>query len=695
MSRDNERESEKTLLTVLVFALFLALPLGPTALGSGDESQESPSPGSVPWWSTWMYDVNHNRIDDRIEEKMETDPETRIPIFVDYARSPGQNEKEMIENMGFEVSYIAKSVDTIFVENILPTEVPRLLGLSDVVMIELNPPIYRQLDVSCPATKSRDSVYYSPDTAWDLGYTGSDIIIAVLDTGVDDQHESLAGKFVAGVDVSNELLGDQEGNPDDGNGHGTHCAGIAMGSGGNTDDDGNGEPDYMGTAPDAQLIDVKIGTDVGGNVGGAIIRGIDWCIENKDQYDIRVLSISFGSRSDSDGQDATSRAANNGVDEGLVIVAAAGNDGPNNNGFGSPAAADKVITVGAVTDNATISRSDDVIAGYSNRGPRSDDGDDDHKDELKPDLTAPGTDIMSCQYNSVGQVGVGYVENTGTSMACPHVSGIAALMLEANPALTPLEVKTMLRQSSEQRGAVYDSNLSKRYSREYGWGIADAFNAVRLALGGEVPTQIDIAIHTPLPDDVLVNKTYINASVDINQGEVEKVELFINGKLKHSETDTDSISYLWNTRKVRNGEYTINVTATGNDETESLEIRVFVNNTGGGPSDEENDWFADLKDEPVYVAGGVGAIAVVGLLGLTMAKRGKEDDDGSEEPRKMKKRTRGAKKKTAAKKGSKKAKGKTGKKVVKTRTCGNCTNDLTFIEQYDAWYCYECEEYAD
>ena len=704
MSQDNGKKACKTLIATFVLTLFLALPLGPIFLGSGDLAQESSSSDAQPWWKTWSYDTNHNRVDDRVEEKLEADPTARIPIFVDYVHPPGMKEQERIENLGFKVSYIAKSVDTIFVESVLPSEVPRFLELPGVVMVELNPPIHRQLDISCPATKSRPSVYYS-DNAWDLGYTGDGIVIAVLDTGVDDQHESLNGKFVAGVDVSNAGF-NVEGNPDDGNGHGTHCAGIAMGNGGNTDDSGDGEPDYMGTAPDAQLVDVKIGTDVGGNVGGAIIRGIDWCIDNKDQYDIRVLSISFGSTGSSDGQDATSRAANNGVDEGLVIVAAAGNDGPNNNGFGSPAAADKVITIGAVDENVTISRDDDVIDNYSNRGPRSDDGDDDQKDELKPDLTAPGTTIHSCQHSSVGQVGVGYTDKTGTSMACPHISGIVALMLEANPNLTPKEVKTMLRQSAEQRGAPYDRNLSSRYSREYGWGIVDAYNAVRLALGGEVPTQIDIVIKTPSPTEELKNKTYINASVDINQGVVEKIELFINNKRYLSETDTDSISYLWNTRNVRNGEYTINVTATGNSETESLEIAVFVNNTGGGPSDDEGEWFEELDENLVYGLIGVTGIVVIALLGIFIKKRRNDDDDDDdddddgddfsrEKGKKKKKRATQTTKKATSSREARDDDSQEHRKKSQTRLCDSCKNELSFIPQYDAWYCYDCEEYAD
>jgi len=606
---------------------------------------------SEPWWERWMYDKNHNKIDDRIEEKMTSAPHTPIPIFVDYAFPPSEKEKKEIENLGFEVNYIAKSVDTIFVNSILPREVPRLLSLPGIVMIELDPPIYKLLDVSSPAVKARGSPYYSPNTAWDMGYTGKDVVIAVLDTGVDDIHESLNGKFVAGVDVSNPAV-DINGNPDDGNGHGTHVAGIAIGNGGNTDNNGDGEPDYMGTAPDALLVDVKIGTDVGGNVGSSIIRGIDWCIEHKEDYNISILSISFGTTSKSDGQDATSRSANQAVDNGFVVVVAAGNDG--DQGFGSPAAADKVITIGAVDDKATISRKDDTIADYSNRGPRDDDGDDDPYDELKPDVVAPGTDIMSCRYSEIGQAGVGYVEMTGTSMACPHVSGIVALMLEANPNLTPDKIKKILRESAEQRGVPYDKNLSKRYSTEYGWGIVDAYNAVKLALRGEFPTNIDVTIETPADGEEVSNETYINASVEINQGSVETIELFINNKSVAKEENTDHISYLWNTRKVRNGEYLINVTATGGNATASAEIRVFVNNTGEAAQEEEENGLLTFEFLPY--AGGVALTLIFIIVGAVFMKRRKEKK--------------------------------------KRNICKKCGGELSYIKEYDAWYCYQCEEYA-
>ena len=122
-----------------------------------------------------------------------------------------------------------------------------------LALISLAVPHSSALDVSCRAIKARPSDVYSPNTAWELGYTGKGINIAMLDSGVDDGHPSLDGKFVAGAEFtkgSSTKPTDGSYNPDDNSGHGTACAGVAMGT-------GESEGAYMGVAPDAKLIDVK------------------------------------------------------------------------------------------------------------------------------------------------------------------------------------------------------------------------------------------------------------------------------------------------------------------------------------------------------------------------------------------------------------------------------------------------------
>lgn len=364
-------------------------------------------------------------------------------------------------------------------------------------------------DVANPAVKAKQSNEYSPNTAWDIGYTGKGINIAIMDTGVDDAHPSLEGKMLAGVDFTKPEtpLTPRDGtyDPDDTTGHGTTVAGIATGT-------GEPEKKYQGTAPDAMLIDVKIGTIIGIGPGeipylqdiyDSALEGIEWTIKHKDSewqgapednYGIDILSLSWGiypegeaGTGGSDGSDEYSTSLNRLVDAGVVVVVSCGNEGPDNDGLWCMGAASKVITVGATDDKNTIIRTDDVIADYSSRGPRKDNNDDDPYDELKPDVVAPGTNIIQAEYDRIGDgSGNGYGDRgSGTSYASPNVAGVVALMLEANPDLTPTQIKDIFHQTAEQRGAPeypdypYPHN---KWNRSYGYGVVDAYEAVKAAI---------------------------------------------------------------------------------------------------------------------------------------------------------------------------------------------------------------------
>lgn len=421
-----------------------------------------------PWWETWIRDKNHNKIDDLIEN-IPTSQDTVIPIFIDYNRRPTGNDADLLSNFGInsEDVYVAKYIDTVCVDTFARTHIEELTKLPGVVMIELQPEIESCLNVACPAVKARNSIEYSPTTAWELGYTGQGINVALVDSGVDDTiHESLRGKFVGGADYTGPIaLTDV--NPDDNNGHGTHCAGIVMGTGGRSQQ-------YMGVAPNASLVDVK----VTGKAGAGLhhVEGIDWCIQHKTDYNISVISLSQGGTGNSDGQDRSSQEVNAAVDAGIVVVSVTGNDGLNE--MEPLGAADKAITVGAIDDLNTITRTDDTIATFSNYGPRVSDNDADQYDELKPDVVAPGVNIYSAAHNTYGS----YISESGTSMACPFVAGVAALMLNANLNLTPANIKEILHETAEPRGTPYNSQLSTKYNIYYGYGIVDAYGAVKRAL---------------------------------------------------------------------------------------------------------------------------------------------------------------------------------------------------------------------
>lgn len=417
----------------------------------------------MDWWNNWFRDTNNNRIDDLIDQSAGTGVD-EFPVFIDFNRRPTSADLEILEGIGAVPTYTAKYIDTICAENVPFGSIEKIALLPDIVMVELQPEIQSLLDVSSPSIRSGSSVIYSPYSVSNLGYSGNHVVIAIVDTGVDDNlHRALRGSYVGGADLSG-VLDLNNTNPNDEFGHGTHTAGTALGNGGR---DGQ----YVGIAPNASLVDVKISLGLGGD----ILEGIEWTIDNKESKNISVISLSAGSSSGSDGTDAMSRAANRAVDSGMVFMASAGNDG--RNFMISPAAADKVIAVGATSDKSTIDRSDDTIAGFSNYGPRRSDNDEDNMDELKPELVAPGVNIMAPQFDTRDS----YISLSGTSMSCPQVAGTAALMLEANPHLTPLEIRELLIETAESRGSLTKPELSDKYNGKYGFGILDAYGAVKRA----------------------------------------------------------------------------------------------------------------------------------------------------------------------------------------------------------------------
>lgn len=284
---------------------------------------------------------------------------------------------------------------------------------------------------------------------WNLGYDGSGITIAVIDTGIDASHPDLQGKVIGWVDYVNGRS-----SPYDDNGHGTHVASIAAGTGAAS----NGQ--YKGMAPGAKLVGIKVlGADGSGSISD-IIAGVDWAVQNKDKYGIRVINLSLGSSQSSDGTDSLSQAVNNAWDAGIVVCVAAGNSGPDKYTVGSPAAASKVITVGAVDKY-------DVITDFSSRGPTAD-------NRLKPEVVAPGNWIIAARASgtSMGQpINDYYTAAPGTSMATPHVAGIAALILQAHPSWTPDKVKTALIETAD---IVAPSEIA---DIAYGAGRVNAYKA--------------------------------------------------------------------------------------------------------------------------------------------------------------------------------------------------------------------------
>jgi serine protease AprX len=294
-------------------------------------------------------------------------------------------------------------------------------------------------------------------------YTAADTPIAIIDTGIDASHVDFAGgKILAWRD----FISDRP-EPYDDNGHGTHVASIAAGRRG----DGSPRSDAtLGVAPGAALVALKALRANGAGRSSDIAAALQFCIDEREQLGIRVVNMSLGSDGSSNGRDFSSRMVDRAVLAGLVVVVAAGNAGPGPRTIGSPAAAAEAITVGSMADP---NRGGWALSPFSSRGPTAD-------GRVKPDLCAPGEAILAARVGTV----TGYRRHSGTSMATPFVAGVAALMLAANPALTPGEVKAILTRTAVDFGA-------PGQDPEYGFGRVDAYQAIAGAHGvvamGPVP----------------------------------------------------------------------------------------------------------------------------------------------------------------------------------------------------------------
>lgn len=286
------------------------------------------------------------------------------------------------------------------------------------------------------------------------GYTGKGIGIAILDTGISPNNDFLYPKnrILAFKDFINN-----KSKPYDDNGHGTHVAGIAGGSGINS----NGK--YRGIAPDCNFIGVKVLNNEGKGNTSDVLAGLQWVIDNKEKYNIKVANLSIGT-SNTSSNDPLVKAVENMWDSGVIITIAAGNDGPKKHTISSPAISRKVITIGASDDNITANVWGNNLINFSGRGPTL-------ECIVKPDILAPGVNIISCLSNSVSKqsdeiVDKNYFSLSGTSMSTPIVSGAIALLLEKYKDLKPDDVKLMLKKCCK------NLHLPKN---QQGWGLLDVY----------------------------------------------------------------------------------------------------------------------------------------------------------------------------------------------------------------------------
>ena len=527
----------------------------------------------VDWWLRTSMDQNRNGIFDSLE-----DIDYPVGIGLSYSRDITDNDVILLEEMGYEVRDVIHSVDAVLLGIIDPTKIWELSTIEGVVMVERYGQVIFWGDIQTPNIKAEQSEVY-PHTAWNHSpMLGMGVNIAMVDTGVDNEHPGLNQKFVAGYDavcymhtdptciLSGSRETDGSFDPDDGNQHGTACMGMAAATG----LDSNGEQTgFEGSAPNASLIDVRIGTDAGAGpfenylipqeFYESAMNGIQWIIDNKDTawpgvdeslYGIDIISLSWGITSHenggSDGEDMHSRILNEATLAGVTVSVAAGNDGPDNDGLSGMGSSSLSITVGSTDDMNTITRDDDDIASYSSRGPRRDNGDNNPINEMKPDVTAPGTNIIQaeacvtsggCNNLVPGQdaSGNGYTgRGSGTSYAAPAVTGVIALMIEVNPEMGPLAIREVLRSTALRMGPASQPEHDPHWNKDFGWGLVDGHDAVWTAsylnMTGISTSDMNLDLQTHIENITLDGSINTYTGLAWSRGDsMERIEYSVDG----------------------------------------------------------------------------------------------------------------------------------------------------------------------
>jgi len=371
-----------------------------------------------------------------------------------------------------------------FAVNLSKGQIIALSQDEDIKLVEFDALVFPHLDSAqnwFGTAKARTDFGVDGNADGSLAtYSAGDVVIAVLDTGIDPSHVDLdGGKIIAWRDAT--INNDQTGPYDelgDCVGHGSHVASIAAG-------EGQGNPNFKGVAPGAALVGIKVLSLRDVSIKGKplilctaatseIVSGVQWMIDNKATYGIEVANMSVGSAGCSSGTDSLSTIVNSAVSAGIVMTVSAGNEGPGTCTVGSPAAAASAITVGAMSDVTPRASSASFSCGiapyrgfyqvcFSSRGLTFD-------GRLKPDVSSPGGYITAVAAGTVSS----YKELSGTSMASPFTAGLAALMLDANPGLTPAQVKSIIESGSVDWGPA-GKDL------DYGSGRLQGYEAVKTA----------------------------------------------------------------------------------------------------------------------------------------------------------------------------------------------------------------------
>ena len=597
---------KRPLLSVLCFCLMLtpalamAMPVHSTAEETANEA----------WWHTTNMDKNDNKIADMVEkyhdDPLFLDEANTLPLIVDFDHTPTKADIAMLER---EVNYVHQwnlpLIDA--VAGRIPHDmILETTTLPGVVMLEL--------DGILEVQNGDAAVIHEVDLAQQqTGYDGSGVTVAVIDTGIDSLHVGLDDqdddnstndpKVIAFYDAVN--------NPDktngteiqayDDQGHGTHCAGTVAGTGAPT-------YEHPGMAPQAFLVGVKV-LDAGGSGSFAtVMAGMQWTVDHRYEFNIRAASMSLGGPGPiewtSDEEDSVNRYANEMVRAGITMLIAAGNSFASAQ-IGTPGSAEDVITVGALDKNT-------AIAVYSSQGPTE-------EGRVKPNVAFVGSDVMSAQHNS----GDGYVAFSGTSMATPGVAGTVALMLQANPDLSPFDVRNILQETATYRQCHYmfanepcleDQIPKNRQNNVYGHGHVEALAAVMEA------AQQDYQLN---PSVSLLVNTEVGIDDRIHLKPGDSIEVELNGYV-------DTVQ--WRSNHLRDDWANLHTFDEG-DEEALLDLKTIVHQLEHLPGiDVEGNHTLSLRGLVANESGGHSSTSLVSvnvmLMDTANAKSFGEEADG-------------------------------------------------------------------
>jgi serine protease AprX len=414
-------------------------------------------------------DGDGNRIFDDLEVRLKrADPATPVPTLVLFDIPLAQLDLAGLRRRvgAFPISNRFPREAAIGAR-LTPAQVRALAGQPHVAHVEGDDWVSVARETAVPSfgvTQARNDYKLTGDGDGDPDtYSAADYTIAMVDTGIDAGHADFAhGKIIGWVDYVNGRS-----DPYDDMGHGTHVASIAA---------GRLRDGVSGVAPGAALVGVKVMNQEGGAHTGNVVKGLDWCMENRDRFGIRVINLSVSGIGSGDGTDIMSRAIHACVDAGMVVCVAAGNYGPSTYTVPAPGASPDAITVGTMIDPG---KGGFALWTTSSRGPTAD-------GRTKPDLVAPGYQIMAAKAGTLTE----NVTMSGSSMATPFVAGVCALMLQANPSLAPADIKAILRQTAVDFGPPGEDV-------DYGAGRLDAYAALQAA---EPPANRGAGTGPAVPD---------------------------------------------------------------------------------------------------------------------------------------------------------------------------------------------------